>query len=171
MEPLNDRFRLVNRRIDVVQPDIFLRTRSAMLEMFLLMAQRENIRVRVTTIRALRDTVHLIDEEFRQNPENCRLFLRILKAPYTVVTQLTRMCGATYSAVSASLWRHCGSVQRDLFHIYTVDAHTMMVIRNMRLSIRTCAGYFSHRPSMRQKYPKGELLYIAGLFHDIGKGA
>ena len=92
MEPLNERFRLVNGRIDIVQPDIFLLNPSAMLEMFVLMAQREeNIRVRVTAIRALRDAVHLIDDTFRQNPENCRLFMRILKAPYTVVTQLTRM--------------------------------------------------------------------------------
>ena len=62
MEPLNERFRLVNR-IDIVQPDIFLLNPSAMLKMFVLMAQREeNIRVRVTAIRAPRDAVHLIDD-------------------------------------------------------------------------------------------------------------
>ena len=173
MEPLNDRFRLVNRRIDVVQPDIFLRTPSAMLEMFLLMAQREeNIRVRVTAIRALRDAVHLIDEEFRQNPENCRLFLRILKAPYTVVTQLTRM--RRYGVLGRYLPAFgdiVGQMQHDLFHIYTVDAHTMMVIRNMRrFRYEHALDTFPIAHRCVKSIPKGELLYIAGLFHDIGKG-
>ena len=173
MEPLNERFRLVNRRIDVVQPDIFLKNPSAMLEMFLLMAQREeNIRVRVTAIRALRDAVHLIDEEFRRNPENCRLFLRILKAPYTVVTQLTRM--RRYGVLGRYLPAFgdiVGQMQHDLFHIYTVDAHTMMVIRNMRrFRYEHALETFPIAHRCVKSIPKGELLYIAGLFHDIGKG-
>jgi [protein-PII] uridylyltransferase len=173
MEPLNERFRLVNRRIDVVQPDIFLKNPSAMLEMFLLMAQREeNIRVRVTAIRALRDAVHLIDEEFRQNLENCRLFLRILKAPYTVVTQLTRM--RRYGVLGRYLPAFgdiVGQMQHDLFHIYTVDAHTMMVIRNMRrFRYEHALDTFPIAHRCVKSIPKGELLYIAGLFHDIGKG-
>lgn len=173
LEPLNERFHLVNQRIDAIAPDLFVRQPSAMLEMFLLMAQREeNIRVRVTSIRALRQAVHLIDDEFRQNPENCRLFLRILKAPYTVVTQLTRM--RRYGVLGRYLpafGNIVGQMQHDLFHIYTVDAHTMMVIRNMRR--------FRHEAALEEfpiahrcvkNIPKGELLYIAGLFHDIGKG-
>ncbi len=173
LEPLNERFHLVNRRIDAIDPEIFLKQPSSMLEMFLLMAQREeNIRVRVTSIRALRQAVHLIDDDFRQDPENCRLFLRILKAPYTVVTQLTRM--RRYGVLGRYLpafGNIVGQMQHDLFHIYTVDAHTMMVIRNMRR--------FRHEAALEEfpiahrcvkSIPKGELLYIAGLFHDIGKG-
>ena len=173
LEPLNERFRLVNRRIDAIDPEIFLRQPSAMLEMFLLMAQREeNIRVRVTSIRALRQAVHLIDDEFRQDPENCRLFLRILKAPYTVVTQLTRM--RRYGVLGRYLpafGNIVGQMQHDLFHIYTVDAHTMMVIRNMRrFRYESALEEFPIAHRCVKSIPKGELLYIAGLFHDIGKG-
>ena len=173
MEPLNERFRLVSGRIDIVQPDIFLLNPSAMLEMFVLMAQREeNIRVRVTAIRALRDAVHLIDDTFRQNPENCRLFMRILKAPYTVVTQLTRM--RRYGVLGRYLPAFgdiVGQMQHDLFHIYTVDAHTMMVIRNMRrFRYEHALETFPVAHRCVKSIPKGELLYIAGLFHDIGKG-
>lgn len=172
-EPLNERFRLVNRRIDVMDPNIFLQQPSAMLEMFLLMAQREeNIRVRVTAIRALRDAVHLINDDFRQKPENCALFMRILKAPFTVVTQLTRMrrygvLGRYLPAFGAIV----GQMQHDLFHIYTVDAHTMMVIRNMRrFRYEHALETFPIAHRCVKNIPKGELLYIAGLFHDIGKG-
>ncbi len=173
VEPLNDRFQLVNRRIDVLEPAIFLSNPSAMLEMFLLMAQREeNIRVRVSTIRALRDAVHLIDENFRSNPENCSLFLRILKSPYTVVTQLTRM--RRYGVLGRYLPAFgdiVGQMQHDLFHIYTVDAHTMMVIRNMRrFRYDHALETFPIAHRCVKSIPKGELLYIAGLFHDIGKG-
>ena len=126
----------------------------------------------MTAIRALRDAVHLIDEEFRQNPENCRLFLRILKAPYTVVTQLTRM--RRYGVLGRYLPAFgdiVGQMQHDLFHIYTVDAHTMMVIRNMRrFRYEHALDTFPIAHRCVKSIPKGELLYIAGLFHDIGKG-
>lgn len=173
VEPLNERFRLVNRRIDAIDPNIFVQQPSTMLEMFLLMAQREeNIRVRVTSIRALRQAVHLIDDEFRSDPENCRLFMSILKAPYTVVTQLTRM--RRYGVLGRYLpafGNIVGQMQHDLFHIYTVDAHTMMVIRNMRrFRYEFALETFPIAHRCVKNIPKGELLYIAGLFHDIGKG-
>ena len=173
LERLNERFQLVNGRLDIVEPDIFLRKPSAMLEMFLLMAQRkQNISVRVSTIRALRDAVHLIDDDFRYDVENCRLFLSILKSPYTVVTQLTRM--RRYGVLGRYLpafGNIVGQMQHDLFHIYTVDAHTMMVIRNMRrFRYEHALETFPIAHRCVKSIPKGELLYIAGLFHDIGKG-
>ena len=173
LERLNDRFRLINRRIDITEQDVFLRNPSAMLEMFFLMAQREeNIRVRVRTIRALREAVHLIDDDFRCDPENCRLFLSILKSPYTVVTQLTLM--RRYGVLGRYLPAFgdiVGQMQHDLFHIYTVDAHTMMVIRNMRrFRYEQALETFPIAHRCVKSIPKGELLYIAGLFHDIGKG-
>lgn len=173
LERLNERFQLVNGRLDIIEPDIFLRQPSAMLEMFLLMAQREeNISVRVSTIRALRDAVHLIDDDFRYDVENCRLFLSILKSPYTVVTQLTRM--RRYGVLGRYLpafGNIVGQMQHDLFHIYTVDAHTMMVIRNMRrFRYEHALETFPIAHRCVKSIPKGELLYIAGLFHDIGKG-
>ena len=173
LERLNERFCLINRRIDITEPDVFLRNPSAMLEMFFLMAQREeNIRVRVRTIRALREAIHLIDDDFRFDQENCRLFLSILKSPYTVVTQLTLM--RRYGVLGRYLpafGEIVGQMQHDLFHIYTVDAHTMMVIRNMRrFRYEHALETFPIAHRCVKSIPKGELLYIAGLFHDIGKG-
>ena len=114
--------------------NVFKDSPSALLEMFVLMAQREeDIQVRVSTIRLMRESLALIDDDFRKNPDNTRLFLNLLKAPYTVVTQLIRM--RKYGVLGRYLPEFkqiIGQMQHDLFHIYTVDAHTMMVVRNMR---------------------------------------
>ena len=170
---INERFTLVNDKIAASSDDVFLNNPSAMLEIFLIMAMRkEDISVRAATIRLLRDALHLIDDDFRSNPENCRLFMQLLKAPYTVVTQLTRM--RRYGVLGRYLPEFgevIGQMQHDLFHIYTVDAHTMMVISNMRrFRYPEAVEKFPIAHRCVQAIPKPELLYIAGLFHDIGKG-
>ena len=146
---------------------------SALLEIFVIMANRRDISgVRAQTIRAIRDQLHLIDEEFRNNPDITRLFLELLKAPYTLVSQLTRM--RRYGVLGRYLPEYgqiIGQMQHDLFHIYTVDAHTMMVIRNMRrFHYRASEEQFPVACHCVRNLPKIELLYIAGLYHDIGKG-
>ena len=173
LERLNERFCLINRRIDITEPDVFLRNPSAMLEMFLLMAQREeNIHVRVRTIRALREAIHLIDDGFRSDQENCRLFLSILKSPYTVVTQLTLM--RRYGVLGRYLpafGEIVGQMQHDLFHIYTVDAHTRKVIRNMRRFRYEHALKPFHCSSLRKSIPKGELYTLLVCFMTSVKAA
>src|SRR5690606_11297962 len=64
-----------------------------------------------------------------------------------------------------------GKMQYDLFHIYTVDAHTLKVIRNM-VRLRNPESYRDYPLASRlvNQLPKAELLYIAGLYHDIAKG-
>ena len=137
------------------------------------MANRRDISgVRAETIRAIRDHLHLIDEEFRQDPVNTKLFIDLLKAPYTLVSQLTRM--RRYGVLGRYLPEFgeiIGQMQHDLFHIYTVDAHTMMVIRNMRrFHYRSSEEHFPVACHCVRNLPKVELLYIAGLYHDMGKG-
>ena len=170
---INQHFRLVDDYIEITEPNLFKATPSALLELFVVMANRNDIGgVRVNTIRSVRENLDLIDDDFRNNPAHAQLFLDLLKAPYTLVSQLTRM--RRYGVLARYLpefGRIVGQMQHDLFHAYTVDAHTMTVIRNMRR--------FRYRAS-RESYPvayhcvhsvpKVELLYIAGLFHDIGKG-
>ncbi|MFL6872228.1 MAG: HD domain-containing protein [Candidatus Azotimanducaceae bacterium] len=98
--------------------------------------------------------------------------MRLLKAPFNIVTQLTRM--RRYGVLARYIpefGQIVGQMQHDLFHIYTVDAHTMMVIGNMRRFRYPEA--MLHTPVAHQcvqAIPKPELLYIAGLYHDIGKG-
>lgn len=171
--PVNERFRIRNNYIETTAADVFAREPSALMEIFVIMANRRDISgVRAETIRAIRDNLHLIDRRFRHDPVNTRLFIDLLKAPYTLVSQLTRM--RRYGVLGRYLPEFgevVGQMQHDLFHIYTVDAHTMSVIRNMRrLHYRSAEQDYPVAAHCVRNLPKIELLYIAGLYHDIGKG-
>ena len=173
IESVNERFRIRDSHIEATGDDVFERRPSALLEMFVILANRRDTDgVRAGTIRLIRDHVHLIDDAFRADPENNRLFIALLKAPYTLVTQLTRM--RRYGILSRYIPEFgevVGQMQHDLFHIYTVDAHTMTVIRQMRLfRYRAQAETYPLAHHCVRTVPKVELLYIAGLFHDVGKG-
>ncbi len=63
-----------------------------------------------------------------------------------------------------------GQMQFDLFHVYTVDEHTFKVVRNMRQMQIEFHEDFKLEHELLKKIPKIEILYLAGLFHDLGKG-
>ena len=173
IEPINERFQLRRGYIEAVQENVFAENPSALLEVFLIMAGREdNVAVGAQTIGWLRNSLRLIDGDFRNDPDNTRLFMELLRAPHTLVTQLGRM--RRYGVLGRYIpefGRVIGQMQHDLFHIYTVDAHTMMVIRFMqRFTREESASEFPLASRIVGELSKIELLYIAGLFHDIGKG-
>ncbi len=172
-QPLNPRFQVRNDYLEAVSDDVFARQPFALLEVFALLQQNPTIRgVRASTIRAIGRHLWLIDEEFRQNPRNHRLFLEILRAPAGVTHELRRM--NTYGVLGRyipSFGRIVGRMQYDLFHAYTVDAHTLFVVSNLR---RLAIPRFDHElPNLSrimQSLPRQEVAYLAALFHDIAKG-
>ena len=173
IEPINARFRIHNDYIEAASDGVFAAHPPALMEMFVLMANRRDIAgVRAATIRLVREHLHLIDDDFRRDAQVCASFLALLRAPYTLVSQLTRM--RRYGILGRYIpefGRVVGQMQHDLFHIYTVDAHTMMVLRQMRRFLQPAAQErFPLAARVVRRLPKIELLYIAGLFHDIGKG-
>jgi [protein-PII] uridylyltransferase len=171
--PLNSRFQVRNGFLEVTDEAVFERTSSALLEIFLLLQQEPALRgVSAHTIRLIRRALPQIDEEFRQNPRHHRLFMDIIRAPEGVTHELRRM--SRYGVLGRYLpafGRVTGRMQFDLFHAYTVDAHTLFVVSNLR---RFALARFDHEMPMcsriMQSLPKPELAYLAGLFHDIAKG-
>ncbi len=132
--PINARFQIRNEYLEIAHEEVFLRTPSAILELFQLLCQNPSLKgVRAATIRTLTRDVWVIDEEFRQNPRNHRLFLEILREPEGVTRAFRRMnlYGVLGRYVPA-FGRIVGRMQYDLFHAYTVDAHTLFVLRNLR---------------------------------------
>ena len=173
IEPINERFRIRNRYIEVTSDRVFRDSPPALMELFVLMANREDIQgVRASTIRLVREHLHLIDDGFRADPRVTGYFMDLLRAPHTLVSQLTRM--RRYGVLGRYIPEFgavVGQMQHDLFHIYTVDAHTMMVIRQMRrFHYDSAREQFPVASRIVHRLPKTELLYVAGLFHDIGKG-
>ena len=171
--PINERFRIRGGYIETYNPYVFSDTPSAILEIFVLLAQHPDIKgVHSKTIRLLRDHRHLIDDEFRQDPRNTSLFLELFRCEEGVHMNLRRM--NRYGILGRYLpeFGHIvGQMQHDLFHIYTVDAHTLNLIKHLRkLRHPDFAEKYSLASAIMSRLPKPELIYLAGLFHDIGKG-
>jgi [protein-PII] uridylyltransferase len=171
--PLNARFQVRSGSLEAVTEEVFARSPSALLEMFVILQQNPEIQgVRASTMRAVAKNLWLIDEEFRQNPRHHRLFLEILRAPIGVTHELRRM--NTYGVLGRyipAFGRVVGRMQYDLFHAYTVDAHTLFVVSNLRRFM--IPRYDQELPDasrVMQQLPKSEIAYLAALFHDIAKG-
>jgi [protein-PII] uridylyltransferase len=172
-QPLNPRFQVCNDYLEAVNEDVFARMPSALLELFVLLQQNPQIRgVRAGTIRAVARNLWLIDEEFRQNPRNHRLFLEILRAPRGVTHELRRMNDyGVLGRYIPAFGRVVGRMQYDLFHAYTVDAHTLFVVSNLRrLAIREFDHELPLVSAIMQQLAKPEIVYLGALFHDIAKG-
>jgi [protein-PII] uridylyltransferase len=171
--PISKRFRAVNGFIEVTDDNVFKRYPFALLEVFLIVQQQRELKgVRASTIRLIRDHRHLIDDKFRADIRARSLFMEILKQPNRITRELRRM--HRYGVLEEYLpvfGAVVGQMQYDLFHTYTVDEHSLMVVQNIRAfasperpqAMPRCAEIFA-------TLPKPHLLYIAGLFHDIAKG-
>ena len=172
-KPLTPQFQVRAGSLEAVSEDLFSRHPSALLELFVLLQQHPEIRgVRAGTMRAVTRNLWLIDEEFRQNPRNHRLFLEILRAPRGVTHELRRMNNyGVLGRYIPAFGRVVGRMQYDLFHAYTVDAHTLFVVSNAR---RLAIPEFNHElplvSPVMQTLPKQEIVYLGALFHDIAKG-
>lgn len=172
-EPLNDRFQVKNGFLQTINEQVFERDPSAMLELFLLLQQNSELRgVSAYTVGSIKRHLHLIDDEFRQNPRNHRLFLNILRAPEGVTHELRRMnLYGVLGLYIPSFGRIVGRMQYDLFHAYTVDEHTLFVVCNLRrFALQRFNDEFPHCSQIMQSLEEPEIAYLSGLFHDIAKG-
>lgn len=170
---INNRFQTRNGFLEVRDKQLFSQRPIIMLELFLLMTQDSSIKgVRASTIRLIREHLHLIDTRLRTNPKAKQLFLQILDQQQGVFHALRRM--NRYGILAAYIPDFAnivGRMQYDLFHVYTVDTHTLFVIRNLRRF--TVAKYHDEFPlcsDVIATIPKQQLLVLAALFHDIAKG-
>ncbi len=171
--PVNARFRLRNDYLEVTHDKVFERMPPALIEAFVLLGQSPTIKgMRASTVRLIKQNLHRIDAAFRNDLRAITLFMELMRSHHQLFTPLLAMkrCGVLGTYLPA-FGQVVGMMQYDLFHIYTVDFHTLQVIKNMRR--------FRY-PEVREKFPlvwdvyhklpKPELLYLSGLFHDIAKG-
>ncbi|MBF7053718.1 [protein-PII] uridylyltransferase [Halomonas sp. KAO] len=173
VEPLNERFEVKDGFIQARSRTVFRDRPSALLELFLLMAEHPGIEgVRADTIRQIRDHRHLIDDLYRDDVRHQSLFMELLRSGGNVARQLRRM--NRYGVLGKYLpefGRAIGLMQHDLFHIYTVDAHTLHLLKFIHGFRKPEAREtFPVAANIIHQLPKLELLWIAGLYHDIGKG-
>ena len=172
--PISDSFQAVNNYLEAIHPKVLQRNPRALLEVFLLMQQNPGLQgIRASTIRLIRQHLYLIDDHFRNDPKAARLFMEILRHPTGITHQLRRM--NRYGVLAAYLpafGKVVGRMQYDLFHVYTVDEHTLFVVRNLRrFALDKHSTDHPHCNEIFKLIDRPELLYIAGLLHDIAKGS
>ena len=170
---IDDDFEVSHSRIRARHDSVFQDNPSNLLRLFVLIGNDPLVdRIEPNTQRLLRRDSPLIDDAFRASKANRDLFMAVLGVPHNMTKQLRRMSRhGVLGRYLPAFGKIIGQMQFDLFHAYTVDAHTTEVIANTRRFMR--ADYtdrfpVSTRIARRLRDPR--LLYIAALFHDIGKG-
>lgn len=170
---INRRFVAVDGFLDLRNNRVLERSPFAILEVFLLLQQNPELKgIRANTIRQIRNNLHRIDNDFRSDLRIRSLMMEILRQPHGHTHALRRMnaYGVLGSLIPA-FGRIVGQMQHDLFHVYTVDAHSLFVVRNVRrFALDKHVDEFPHANQLMSKVFKRERLYIAALFHDIAKG-
>jgi len=173
LRPINERFFEKAGMLEVASDDLYLQHPHAILETFLLYQTSVGIKgLSARTLRALYNARPVMNAGFRRDPVNRETFRRIVQQPEGI-THAMRLMNQT-SVLGRYLWvfRHIvGQMQHDLFHVYTVDQHILMVLRNVR---RFFIAEHSHEypfcSQLAAGWDKPWILYVAALFHDIAKG-
>jgi [protein-PII] uridylyltransferase len=173
MRPLSMRFFDRGGALEVAHDDLYLRDPHAILETFLVFAQTPGLQgLSARTLRALYNSRTVMNAAFRRDPVNRKLFMEILRAPGRQ-THALRLMNQT-SVLGRYLWvfrRIVGRMQHDLFHVYTVDQHILMVVRNVRrFFIPEHAHEYPFCSQLAAQWDKPWLLYVAAIFHDVAKG-
>jgi [protein-PII] uridylyltransferase len=173
MRPINARFLDRAGMLEVAHDAIYDENPHAILETFLVFQQTPGIQgLSARTLRALYNARNLMGAAFRRDPINRDLFMDILRQP-NGTTHAFRLMNQT-SVLGRYLWvfrRIVGRMQHDLFHVYTVDQHIIMVLRNMRrFFIPEHAHEYPFCSQLAGQWGAPWMLYIAAIFHDVAKG-
>ncbi len=173
MRPITARFLDRAGMLEVVSDDLYLTNPHAILETFLVYQQTPGLSgLSARTLRALYNARNVMGADFRKDPINRELFLDILRQK-SGTTHVMRLMNQT-SVLGRYLWvfrRIVGRMQHDLFHVYTVDQHILMVVRNMRrFFIPEHAHEYPFCSQLAAQWDAPWLLYVAAIFHDVAKG-
>lgn len=171
---INSDFALVNGYLQVSDSNLFAREPHWLLSVFLLMANTEHAKgIHSSTIRALRENRHLIDENYRQNPEYNAIFMQIINNQSYVVRELSRMMRyGILARYIPEFGNMIGWMDHDLLNVYTLEVHTFNMIkllRRFRLAHDSTKERFGLACQLIDSIDKKEILYLAALLHKTGK--
>ncbi|MBW8316762.1 MAG: nucleotidyltransferase domain-containing protein, partial [Hydrogenophaga sp.] len=173
MRPINERFFDKAGMLEVASDNLYVQHPHAILETFHIYQTTVGIKgLSARTLRALYNARPVMNAKFRNDPVNRATFMQILMEPEGI-THAMRLMNQT-SVLGRYLWvfRHIvGQMQHDLFHVYTVDQHILMVLRNVRrFFIADHSHEYPFCSQLAAGWDKPWIFYIAALFHDIAKG-
>ncbi|MEO5339432.1 MAG: [protein-PII] uridylyltransferase [Magnetococcus sp. MYC-9] len=173
--PLEDCFQLHGDKVVVADPEAFRQNPVRLMKLFEV-GQRHLKSIHPDTMRLVTRDLALIDNDFRKNPVISALFIKILNGDRAVAWVLRRMSiSGVLGRYLPEFGRIIGQSQHDLFHVYTVDEHTILAVEALRhiksgkfsVELPICTSLMAQL----DQFERGSvILYLAVLFHDIAKG-
>ena len=170
---IDEDFVAIDELLQVRDETLFEQRPAAMLDAFLTMQRHPELKgMSARTLRALWRNRHRVDARFRRDATNRARFIQLFREPRGITHELRRMnLYGILGHVVPAFGHIVGQMQHDLFHVYTVDEHILMVIRNLR---RFTESQHAHEYPLCSRliggFERKEVLYLAGFFHDIAKG-
>lgn len=168
---IDENFILRGKLIEQRDPDLFCQQPVQMIKLFVLMQKHKITGIHPDTIRSIRANLDLVNNQFRNNEKAKSLFLTLFKDEGIGLTNALARMNA-YGLLGAYLpvfGAIVGQMQHDLFHVYTVDGHTLKVMENLT-RLRKYPDEFPIASEILAGLYKPERLFLGALFHDIAKG-
>lgn len=170
-EPMGDGFVRVGRRLALADTALFSRDKSSAIRLFVQWQRHSDLsELTAATAAALDASLADTSISLAQVPEARAAFLDVFRGPKVAETLARMHLHGVLGAYLPAFARVTGRMQYDLFHVYTVDQHTLNVIRNLDRIAAGDANEFPQAADVFESVRKPELLHIAALFHDIAKG-
>ncbi|SFS19705.1 UTP--GlnB (protein PII) uridylyltransferase, GlnD [Dyella sp. OK004] len=172
-QPVGEDFLRYGSRIAVRDPDLFVRRPAALVEVFTLrLGESGIVGFTAETMRRIHQATAHFGVSLADHPEVMAAFLKLLRMGAQAEEALWRMNRhGLLAAILPAFGKVFGRMQYDLFHVYTVDEHTLRVLRNVaRFADPAARGEFPIACGIWPTLEKPELLLLAALFHDIAKG-
>jgi [protein-PII] uridylyltransferase len=171
-QPVGEDFVRYGSRLAVRDPDLFMRRPASMVEIFIARLDEKGlIGFTADTMRRIHQATAVVGMKLADDPQALSAFLQLLKRGAPAVDALWRMNRhGLLAAIIPAFGKVFGRMQYDLFHVYTVDEHTVRVLRNMARFADPATTEFPLACEIWPTLPKPEIMLLAGLFHDIAKG-
>ncbi|MFM2485846.1 bifunctional uridylyltransferase/uridylyl-removing protein GlnD [Celerinatantimonas yamalensis] len=173
VRPLNADFIIRGTLIDTISCDLFVRQPEQILDMFLLIAEHEQITgVYSSTLRQLREARRRQTTFLEDSPLCRQKFRKLVKHPRITGLPITLMHRYGVLAAYFQAWSQIvGQMQFDLFHAYTVDEHTHRLIKHINEYPQSeSRQHYPLASEIYERLERPDLLVLAALFHDIAKG-
>jgi len=172
-KPINENFQVRANLLEATNKDVFNKSPAAIFELFQLLQEYKNLTGLSDSLqKIIIENLHVIDDDFRKNKKNCDAFISIIGHIGTNYREIKRMAQL---GVLGKYWPSfdavTGRMQFDLFHVYTVEEHTLRVFENVcEFSKKKTNDEYATYHDIFIQTPKALILYLAALFHDIAKG-
>jgi len=164
-------FKLDADRITVEHDDVFDEKPARLLQLF-REAQKADLDIHPHALRLVHQKLGLVDKKLRHDPEANKLFMEMLTSDQNPSLALLRINEAgLFGKFIPDFGRVVAQMQYDMYHVYTVDEHTIRAIRYLE---RIDAGKHAEDMPISSKVIKEVIskraLYVAVFMHDIAKG-